>query len=153
MAKLSKDGKEILDQTPVAIPVGITRPPTLQEQIQRLISNETIKAQLAAQGQETFDEADDFEVGEDYDPQSPYETIFDPETNREMYKPEKAFLDKQRADFDEHLRQKKIKAAKAKKLAADKAPVKEANYEIESEEHLPRSVPVARTTNSKKTPR
>lgn len=69
---LDEKGNEICDPTPAAVSVGFKRPPTLQEQIQRLVRTE-LSDQAAAQGNETFEEADDFEVGDDYDPKSKYE--------------------------------------------------------------------------------
>lgn len=68
-----KDGIEFLNPTPVAIPIGMERPPSLKEQIQRVLRTE-LSMQAAAQGEETFEEADDFDVPEDDpDPVSPYE--------------------------------------------------------------------------------
>lgn len=65
---------EYPDPTPVEMPLGFKRPPTLQEEIQRLIR---VQMSQAAQdsGMETFEEADDFEVDEDPDPLSPYEVM------------------------------------------------------------------------------
>lgn len=64
--------KEYPDPTPVEVPLGFKRPPTLQEEIQRII-----RAQLSehaqSRGFETFEEADDFNIDEDPDPLSPYE--------------------------------------------------------------------------------
>lgn len=76
--KLDKNGHEILDQTPIAVPVGFGPSETLAEQIRRILRQETFRQELASQGVETFEEADDFEVGDDYDPKSPYEEDFEP---------------------------------------------------------------------------
>ena len=38
--RLDKDGNEILDNTPVAIPAGYRKPPTLQKQIRTLLRHE-----------------------------------------------------------------------------------------------------------------
>lgn len=65
-------GQEIPDPTPVSLPHGWERPLSLHEQIKRFIRSEmSQQAQLA--GEETFEEADDFEVDEDPDPLSQYE--------------------------------------------------------------------------------
>jgi len=71
-------GEEILDTTPVSIPVSIKPPMPLNERIKQMIRYE---ASLYAQqnGQETFDEADDFEVGDKEDFHSPWEENFDPQ--------------------------------------------------------------------------
>lgn len=65
-------GREIPDQTPVALPIGWKAPPTLHEQIQRYIRNE-VSRQAAELGEETFEEADDFYVEDDPEMRSPYE--------------------------------------------------------------------------------
>jgi len=81
MAKKAKQclkRHEILDPTPLALPVGLKQPPTLQEQIRRMIRSEELRRAAEAAGHETFEESDDFEVGDDYDPKSPYEETFDP---------------------------------------------------------------------------
>lgn len=75
---LDENGHEILDDTPVAIPTKFSRPPTLAEQVRQLVKG-AMSAQAAEQGYETFEEADDFMVGDDYDPTSPYEMDFDQE--------------------------------------------------------------------------
>ena len=76
MAKLNERGHEILDPTPVSMPLGFKKPETLAEQIRRMVKNEMSQA-AANQGQESFEEADDFDVGDDFDPKSPYEQNFD----------------------------------------------------------------------------
>lgn len=75
---LNEKGHEVLDATPVARPVGWSRPESLQEQIRRFVRNE-LSQHAAAQGHETWEEAEDFEVGDDYDPRSPYELDDDQE--------------------------------------------------------------------------
>lgn len=72
MAKYDDQGREIPDNTPVAVPAGWARPPTIEELIRRHIRVE-MSRQAADQGMESFEEADDFEVDEDGDPLSPYE--------------------------------------------------------------------------------
>lgn len=69
---LNERGHEVLDNTPVAKPVGWRPPLTMQEQIQRFVREE-LSRRAAEAGAETFEDADDFEVGDDYDPKSPYE--------------------------------------------------------------------------------
>lgn len=77
-------GEEIPDPTPVELPVGFTRPKTLQETMRDLLRNEEVRRALARHDMETFEEADDFDIpDEDRDPRfpenSPYEQDFDPE--------------------------------------------------------------------------
>lgn len=78
MATFNKQGEEILDQTPVAIPVRLSRPATMAEQVRNLVRQQ-LSQYAADQGHETFEDADDFDVGDDYDPSSPYELEFDQE--------------------------------------------------------------------------
>lgn len=84
MAKLNKRGHEILDSTPVAVPIQFKRSPTQQEQFRRWLRAESLMA--AQSGQETFEEADDFDVGDDFDPTSPYEEHFDHQQNLDALK-------------------------------------------------------------------
>lgn len=69
---LDDDGSEVLDTTPVAIPVRFSRAETIVEQVRRLVAGELSGAATLA-GFESFDEADDFDVGDDYEPSSRYE--------------------------------------------------------------------------------
>lgn len=71
-------GREIPDPTPLAPPLGYKKQPTLAEQMRAMVISEKLKAEARAAGAETFEEADDFNVGDDYDPTSPYEEIFEP---------------------------------------------------------------------------
>lgn len=68
---------EVPNPTPVAPPVGYKRQPSLTEQIRAMVRSEALRQAAEAEGVETFEEADDFEV-DDYDPTSPYEEVFDP---------------------------------------------------------------------------
>lgn len=70
--RLNDDGSEVLDDTPVALPVRFQRAETLVEQVRRLVRGELSGAATLA-GWESFDEADDFNVGDDYEPSSPHE--------------------------------------------------------------------------------
>lgn len=69
--KHNSAGLEVPDSTPVSIPV-VTKPLTLQEQIARFTSSQELALAAQNNGIDTFEEADDFEVGES-DPVSPYE--------------------------------------------------------------------------------
>lgn len=79
-----ENGWEIPDPEPVAIPSGFKRPETLAEQVRRLVRSERFNEELKAAGVETFDEADDFEVDEDFDPSTPFETFFDPVLGKDI---------------------------------------------------------------------
>lgn len=78
--KYSKKAYETPDQTPVAVPLGFTRPPTLHETIQRILRSERFNASL--QGEETFEESDDFDIPDDpIDPTTPWEVPADSHDN------------------------------------------------------------------------
>lgn len=82
MKRLDENGWELPDGTPVVIPSGFKRPETLAEQVQRIIRTEASRRAEEA-GFESFEEADDFDVGEDdFDPDTPYEEVFDPVLQR-----------------------------------------------------------------------
>lgn len=65
---------EFPDPTPVEMPLGFRRPPTLQEEIQRIVRIQ-MSQQAQEHGFESFEEADDFEVDDDPDPLSAYEVL------------------------------------------------------------------------------
>jgi len=70
--RFDEHGREILDQTPVARTVGFERPPSMQELIQRYVRTE-LSRQASQAGEESFEEADDFDVDDDPELKSPYE--------------------------------------------------------------------------------
>lgn len=74
----TEHGYEIVSPLPMAPPVGYKKSPTLAEQIRAMIISEKLRQEAEAAGFETFEEADDFDVGDDFDPTSPYEGDFDP---------------------------------------------------------------------------
>lgn len=71
-AMLDDEGREVLNPLPTVTNTDI-RPPSLQEQIQRLVRTE-LSRQVQQQGAETFEEANDFDVPDDDIPAdtSPY---------------------------------------------------------------------------------
>lgn len=70
-------GREIPDPTPMAPPLGYVRQPTMVDIMRDMIRSHQLAQEAAAAGYETFEEADDFDVGE-VDPYSPYEGEFEP---------------------------------------------------------------------------
>lgn len=76
-------GREIPDPTPVSLPVQTKRPLPLADQVARLVRSEMWNRSLSDDA-ETFAEADDFDVDDDFDPRTPYEVEFDPTLNREI---------------------------------------------------------------------
>lgn len=92
---ITKDGREIPDPTPMAPPVGYKKQPSIFENMRKLIHDERILQQLRDQNQETFEEADDFDVDDEMDPTSPYEANFEPasEADRRALRGELPSLD------------------------------------------------------------
>ncbi len=82
-AVFDKWGREIPDPTPMSLPVGFKIPETLDEQIQRLVRNQ-VSRNADEKGFETFDEAEDFDVDDEIDPNSPFEMEFDPVLGRDV---------------------------------------------------------------------
>lgn len=62
----SARGAEILDTTPVEVPLHYRRPETLEEKLKRVVHNELSMA-ASARDMETFEESDDFDVEDDQD--------------------------------------------------------------------------------------
>lgn len=73
---------ETLDPKPLAIPARI-RPVTDVERLRAMVRGELSLA-AQADGFETFEEANDFDVGDDYDPTSPWELTIDQEIEHEQ---------------------------------------------------------------------
>lgn len=66
--RLNESGAEVPDPEPVGLPLGYKHPPTLEDRIKAMIQV-TLSRQAAEAGAETFEEANDFDVGEeDNDP-------------------------------------------------------------------------------------
>lgn len=69
---------EVPDPTPHSPTVNVPVPETIEEKMRRLIRDE-MSYNAATMGQETFAEADDFDVDDDNDPFSAYEIPFEAE--------------------------------------------------------------------------
>lgn len=76
--QVSKDGFEYLDDTPMAPPVGYKRQPSMFDIIREQVHMAKFQADLAAAGYETFEESDDFDIGDDYEPNSRWENDLEP---------------------------------------------------------------------------
>lgn len=72
-----EDGLEYPDPTPVAIPLRFTRGASLNEVVRRMVRSEELARLAEEAGAETWEEADDFDIGEDNEPTSPYEEEFE----------------------------------------------------------------------------
>lgn len=85
MNPLNERGHEVPDPTPMALPVGVKRPLSLREQIQRFVREE-LSAVSAQQGHETFEEADDFDI-EDEDDGHKFASKWELSADQESYRP------------------------------------------------------------------
>lgn len=76
---MNKNGREYVDPVPVEWPVGVSQPESLEQKMARMIRT-SVSQLAAASGQESFEEADDFDV-EDPDalPESVHELDDDQE--------------------------------------------------------------------------
>lgn len=68
-----EDGGEVLDPTPMQPPLGYKKTPTLSEQIAMQVRRMKLELLNDDSVHETEEEADDFEVGDDFEPLSPHE--------------------------------------------------------------------------------
>ena len=75
---LNELGREVLSDVPKAPPIGFQPSRSIAEMIRDMVRSEKLNSELDAAGMETFEEADDFDVGDDFDPSSPYEETFEP---------------------------------------------------------------------------
>lgn len=116
--RYNEQGEELPDSTPVAVPVGFQRPPTIHEQIRMFVRSEEFNRRAQAAGVETWEEANDFEVGDEEFDEVP--------TLHEM---QEEFVAKAKRDAEEHVkkaREKAIAARKAKEATPPKLPEPEA---------------------------
>lgn len=75
---LNKGGQEIPDPRPAAPSLGKKPEMHIRDYIRTMVRSERLQQDLDNQGVETFEEANDFEVGEDYFPDSQYENDLEP---------------------------------------------------------------------------
>lgn len=80
-AHLDENGHEVVSSTPMSPPLGWTKQPTMVDHIRNLVKSEMLRQATEATGNETFDEADDFNIDDDpIDHTVPMERIFEPES-------------------------------------------------------------------------
>lgn len=70
-------GKEFPNPIPLEPPIGFVPMKPLHEQIRDAVVRE-MSARAEAEGFESAEEADDFDVGDDFEPHSPWENDFEP---------------------------------------------------------------------------
>lgn len=122
--RLDAHGHEIPDPRPMTIPAGFKRPETLAETVKRLVRSEQWAKAMEEAGEETFEEADDFEVGDDYDPSSPYEQFFDPVLNKDVTPAEwQQNPDRFKRDYTRALDEEFKKGDRAERIDALRRPI------------------------------
>lgn len=72
-----RHGYECGSSVPYAPSVGAKKPPSLEDRVRQLIRSREVARAAEDAGKETWDEANDFDVGDDYEPDSPYEMELD----------------------------------------------------------------------------
>lgn len=84
LAKLTRkglhpDGTPVLDPVPVAPPIGYKKTPSMVEIVRDMVRGERLRQEAIAAGHETFEESEDFDVGDEPElMRSPWENQFDP---------------------------------------------------------------------------
>lgn len=77
---LNQDGSPILDPTPMAPPIGYKKHPSMVELMRDMIRSEKLAQAARESGHETFEEAEDFNIGDEPElARSPYENEFEPD--------------------------------------------------------------------------
>lgn len=70
---LNAGGQEVPDPRPMEPPVGYVAQPTLMELMASMLQQHQRAQELLEEDFDTEEDADDFDVGEDYEPESPHE--------------------------------------------------------------------------------
>lgn len=128
--RLTKEGSEILDSKPMEVPVGFMRPPSLQDQVRRLIRTE-MSEQEYRKGGETFEESEEFgEEEEDFG--TPYELEYHAGTRKEVTRAEMAHIREGEKEFDKNWELQKKAIAKEKAEIAAYRKKRRKDYAVRS---------------------
>lgn len=105
LAKLLEKGlvgaAVVPDPVPLAPPIGYKKQPSMVELIRDMVRGERLAAEALASGHETFEDAEDFEVGDEPDyPQAPYGNDFDPPLKELLKAGDAAVKDKAQKDAE-----------------------------------------------------
>lgn len=122
--KHTKEGYEITDPTPMQPPLGYKRSLSLSEQIAQQVRIAHLKILEDAAIAETEDEADDFEIGDDYEPMSKYENDHMPTLGnlKKRAKEINDAIEKRKLELAISQHKEKIARTKAKTEPAPEAP-------------------------------
>lgn len=77
---LAPDGRQVPDPTPIAPPIGYKKQPSMVEIVREMVRSERLKQEAEQAGMETFEESEDFEVGDEpfEELKSGFENDYDP---------------------------------------------------------------------------
>lgn len=111
-------GRFIPDSVPVAPPIGYKRQPSMVEIVRDMVRSEHLADAARRSGMETFEESEDFDVGDDPDDlRSGFENDFDPpieevkeEVAKSRKKPEDPLLVRAREQVDLEEAVEKVKS-------------------------------------------
>lgn len=115
-------GNEIGDPTPLEPPLGYKKTLSLSEQIAQQVRINNLRILEDMRVEETEEDADDFVIGDDYEPMSPYENDHMP-TLANLKKKAKEIndaIEKRKLELAIETHEKKIESTKKK--AAPEAP-------------------------------
>ena len=115
ISALNSSGHEIPDSVPLAGSLGQRRARSIRDNVVEILRSEKWREAMEENGEETFEEADDFDVDDDFDPSTPYEEFFEGEY---------AHLRQQRLEMQKTETQKARRGRKA--APRDAEPVKKA---------------------------
>lgn len=115
-----EQGREKLDDRPMQPPLGYKRAPSLAEQIRQQVIAAKLEELDALQ--ETDEEADDFEIGDDFEPLSPHENDHIPSIKELRKRADEINAEIQRQNL-ENLKQQ-LEAQQAEMAAKTKAGAK-----------------------------
>lgn len=118
---LDEHGNFVVDATPLAPPIGYKKQPSMVELVREMVRSERLKAEAEANGHESFEEAEDFDIEDDPDMmRSPWENDFDPPL-REILREGQQEIDRKERDKNAQalLRRKKAQETPTEAAEAD----------------------------------
>lgn len=96
--RYNEKGEELPDPTPVRVTPKVRITPNKLAEFQAMLRTASYLARN--EGYETLEESEDFDVGDDFDPGTPWELQFDKISGREITRQEAEYLEQQRSAFD-----------------------------------------------------
>lgn len=79
------DGRIVVNPVPIAPPIGWKKQPSMVEIVREMVRGERLAEEARAAGHETFEESEDFEVGDEPELlRSAWENQFDPDLSELM---------------------------------------------------------------------